>query len=103
MNFSIMSFKLCQLTTLELSTFPSSTKLEESESHEIPLSAPCLSNTNPLIGRMVCSQLIFDTEFLLLAEALTVFFATLTTFLLDSELELSSELSYLVERTGETC
>lgn len=97
-----MSFKLCQLTTLERSTLPRSTKLKGSESHEIPVSAPCLSNTKPLIGRTVCSQLIFDTKFLLLVELLTIFFAESTTLLLDIELELSSELSFLAERTGET-
>lgn len=87
---------------LELITFPSFTKLEGSESHDIPVSAPCLSLAKRSIGCEACSQFILEKEVLSLVE-LFIFFAEPTSLLLAIELELSSELSYLTERTDETC
>lgn len=89
-----------------LSTLPGFARLDGSESHEILLSATFLSSTaaNILSVHKVFSlQFIFGAVDLLLEEFFTIFVVEPVTLLLDVEVELSSELSYLMERTGDAC
>lgn len=89
-----------------LSTLPSFARHDGSESHEILLSATFLSSTaaNILSVYKVSSlQFIFGAMDLPLEEFFTTFVVESVTLLLVAEVELSSELSYLVERTGEAC
>lgn len=89
-----------------VSTLPRFARYEGSESHEILLSAPFLSSkaaSNLSVHNVSPLQFIFGAVDLLLEELLTTFVVEAGTLLLVVEVELSSELSYLMERTGEAC
>jgi hypothetical protein len=85
-------------------TLPSSTKVGGREFHKILVSVTFLSSAqlNTAAGSMGSSRYLTDIGIPHLLERLTDFRSIPISFLLDKH-ELSSELSFPTEITGETC
>lgn len=78
-------------------------RLEGRESHEILISAPFNSSSEGNFVGFEFSSTAAEAGTLLFLQVLTGLLAGRQALLCLVELKLSSELSYLTERTGETC
>lgn len=84
-------------------TFPIFNRLEGRESHKNLVSAPFNSSSVGNVVGCEFSSTLAEIWTLDLLDVLTGILAGRLALLCLMELELSSELSYLTERTGETC
>lgn len=84
-------------------TLPIFNRLEGRESHKILVSAPFNSSSKGDVLGCEFSSTPAEAGTLDLLDVLTGILAGRLALLCLVELELSSELSYLTERTGETC